>query len=66
MNLCYRGLQESLTRVLTNVQDIHPEDILSDVSMLSGIESWKPMKVKPLNAMSRCGPKISSKLICGL
>ena len=46
-----RGLQESLTRVLTNVQDLHPEDILSDVSMLSGIEPWKPMKVKPPIAM---------------
>ena len=46
-----RGLQESLTRVLKNVQGLHPEDILSEVSMLSGIEPWKPMKVKPPIAM---------------
>lgn len=46
-----RGLQQSLTRVLTNVQDLHPEDVLSDVSVLSGIDSWKPMKMKPPNVL---------------
>ncbi|XP_046860292.1 coiled-coil domain-containing protein 14-like [Xenia sp. Carnegie-2017] len=37
-----RGLQQSLTRVLSNVQDLRPDDILSDVSMLSAFDSWKP------------------------
>ncbi|XP_028402839.1 coiled-coil domain-containing protein 14-like isoform X2 [Dendronephthya gigantea] len=44
-----RGLQQSLTRVLTNVQDLHPEDVTpNDVSMLSGIDSWRPTTMTTL------------------
>ena len=43
-----RGLQQSLTRVLSNVQDLRPDDVLSDVSMLSAFDSWKPSGINHL------------------
>lgn len=43
-----RGLQQSLTRVLSNVQDLRPDDVLSDVSMLSAFDSWKPWGINHL------------------
>lgn len=32
-----RGLQQSLTRVLSNVQELHPDDVISDVSIVSSV-----------------------------
>ena len=32
--LSFRGLQQSLTKVLTNVQGLHPDDVMSEMSSL--------------------------------